>query len=131
MGRGWLLLGAIHGGIAVAAGAFGAHGLRGHLDAQALAVFHTAVEYQGNHALALLAVALLALAHPANRWLRAAGGCFAVGILVFSGSLYGLSLLGWRWLAWFTPGGGLLLLGGWLLLGLAALRWPNPGPGHP
>lgn len=101
--------------LAVALGAFGAHALRGRLDADMLAVFETGVRYQAYHALALLALAGLA----AQLDPRAASGaafCFAGGILIFSGSLYALALTGVRKLGAITPIGGILFLAGWFWL---------------
>ncbi len=116
----WLLLAAINGFIAVAAGAFGAHGLQGRLEPQALQVFETAARYQMYHALALgLAALLLREKRPPGA--RIAAALFLAGIVVFSGSLYLLSLTGARWLGMITPFGGVAFLAGWAALGYAAL----------
>jgi uncharacterized membrane protein YgdD (TMEM256/DUF423 family) len=121
MDRLFIAVGAIAAGLAVAAGAFGAHGLRGRLDAELLAVFETAARYQMYHALALFAVAWAV-----RRWPESpaalAGWCFVAGIVVFSGSLYALALSGTRWLGAITPLGGLAFLAGWAILAWAALR---------
>jgi uncharacterized membrane protein YgdD (TMEM256/DUF423 family) len=120
----WLLIGAILAGLAVAAGAFGAHGLKAHFsadgslspsDEQQLANWETAARYQMYHGLALLAVGLLA-AHRQSRVLDAAGFAFTAGVLIFSGCLYALVLTGHRWLGAIVPIGGALFLLGWLLL---------------
>lgn len=116
-----LLCGAIYGFLGVALGAFGAHGLRERLTPDLLAVWKTAVEYQFYHALALLLVGLLASQRPSIA-LTNAGICFALGVLIFSGSLYTLALSGQRWLGAITPIGGLLFLSGWALLFWAALK---------
>lgn len=116
-----LLCGAIYGFLGVALGAFGAHGLRERLTPDLLAVWKTAVEYQFYHALALLLVGLLASQRPSIA-LTNAGICFALGVLIFSGSLYTLALSGQRWLGAITPLGGLLFLAGWALLFWAALK---------
>lgn len=121
MARLWLLLSAFAGFTGVALGAFAAHGLKGRLTADALAVFQTGSHYQLIHALALFGVALLALQVPA-RLVNLAGSLFALGILLFSGSLYGLTLSGIGTLGIITPFGGLAFLAGWLCLGLAAWR---------
>jgi len=121
MVRAFLLLAALFGFSGVALGAFAAHGLKSRLSAEYLAVFQTGVHYQLIHALALLAVALLALQLP-GRLLTAAGVLFVLGILLFSGSLYGLTLSGIGKLGMVTPLGGLAFLAGWLCLGLAAWR---------
>lgn len=102
----------------VAAGAFGAHGLRGRVAPDMLVVFETAARYQMYHALALLAVAWL-LAQATSRAAVVAGVLFLLGTIVFSGSLYLLVLTGARWWGAVTPIGGLAFLGGWLALGLA------------
>lgn len=121
MVRLWLLLSAFAGFSGVALGAFAAHGLKNRLSADYLAVFQTGVQYQLIHALGLLGVAILALVAP-GRLVNLAGGFFAVGILLFSGSLYLLTLSGISKLGIVTPFGGLALLAGWACLGLLAWR---------
>jgi uncharacterized membrane protein YgdD (TMEM256/DUF423 family) len=121
MDRLFLILGSLSGLIAVAAGAFGAHTLRDHVSADLLATFETGVRYQMYHALALIAVAWAATRW-ANSLTAAAGWLFVVGTLIFSGSLYALSLTGARWLGAITPFGGVAFMGGWLCLALAAWR---------
>ncbi len=121
MARLWLLLSAFAGFTGVALGAFAAHGLKSKLSADYLAVFQTGTHYQLIHALALFGVGLLAL-HAPGRLVNLAGGLFALGILLFSGSLYLLTLSGVSRLGIVTPFGGLAFLGGWLCLGLAAWR---------
>ncbi|PPE73877.1 DUF423 domain-containing protein [Solimonas fluminis] len=112
----WLALGAAYGFFAVALGAFGAHALKERLTPDLLAVWRTAVEYHFYHALALLAVGLLARQLQPSGALTAAGVCFALGVLLFSGSLYALALSGVRVLGAVTPFGGLLFLAGWACL---------------
>jgi uncharacterized membrane protein YgdD (TMEM256/DUF423 family) len=124
MYRWYLFLGAVNGFLAVAAGAFAAHGLQGQIEERALHAFQTGAEYQGLHALTLLAVGLLRRADAPARWLDTAGWCLLAGILLFSGSLYALSLSGYSALGMITPFGGLLLLTGWLCLAGAAWRLP-------
>ncbi|HWP65381.1 MAG TPA: DUF423 domain-containing protein [Candidatus Limnocylindria bacterium] len=119
MDRTFLALGAVLAGLAVAAGAFGAHGLRGRLAPEMLDVFETAARYQMYHALGLLAVAWAVARWPAA---AVAGWCMLAGVVVFCGSLYVLSLTGMRWLGAVTPLGGLAFMAGWLLLALAAWR---------
>ena len=121
MDKNFFAVGAIFAFIAVGAGAFGAHGLKTRLDANMLAVFETAVRYQMYHALALLAVAWAWTRWP-GALVTASGMLFAAGIVVFSGSLYLLSLTGMRWLGAITPLGGLALLAGWLCLAWAAIK---------
>lgn len=108
-------LGALLGGLAVAAGAFGAHGLRGRLSSEMLSAFETGARYQMYHALAVLAVAVL-LERGATGAVRAAGWCLVGGTVVFSGSLYLLALTGTTWWGAVTPLGGVALLAGWGML---------------
>ena len=114
-------IGALSALISVAAGAFGAHALRGRLTPEYLAAFETAARYQMYHALGLLAVAWAI-----TRWPGAlpvwAGWLFVAGTVLFSGSLYILALTGTRWWGAVTPLGGAAFLAGWLCLVLAVLR---------
>jgi len=105
-------LGAILGGLAVALGAFGAHGLRARLGPELLAVFETGVRYQMFHALALLALALAIVRWPQRR-LAAAAWLLVAGTVVFSGGLNLLALTGARWLGAVAPVGGIVLIAGW------------------
>jgi uncharacterized membrane protein YgdD (TMEM256/DUF423 family) len=121
MERLFFALGSLSALVAVALGAFAAHGLKSRLAPEMLAVFETGVRYQMYHALALLAAAW---AHA--RWpgaMAAAGGwLFVAGTLLFSGSLYALALTGLRWLGPVTPLGGLAFLAGWACLAWAAWK---------
>jgi uncharacterized membrane protein YgdD (TMEM256/DUF423 family) len=119
MHRLFFVLSAISGFLGVAMGAFGAHGLRATLDEYHLAIYHTAVEYQMWHALGLGLIGAIAKQFPDARLLTKAGWFMFAGIVLFSGSLYVLSITGIRWLGWITPFGGLAFLLGWLLLGLS------------
>lgn len=101
--------------LGVALGAFGAHGLKAYMDANLLVTFETGVRYQMYHAFALFAVAL-AYARWPGKGLVASGWMFITGIVLFSGSLYGLSLSGVRSLGMITPFGGLAFLAGWLCM---------------
>ena len=112
-----IALGAINGGIAVAAGAFGAHGLKERISQHSLEIFETAVRYQMFHALAMILCAILATSGA-----RTAGWLFQAGIVVFSGSLYLLALTETKWLGAITPVGGLAFLAGWAALAWSALR---------
>ena len=120
--RAALVAAAFAGASAVALGAFGAHALRNVLDERALAVWHTAVDYQFWHALALLGTALLARHAPPTRAWRVAMLAFAVGIVLFCTSLYALALGAPRWIGAITPLGGVLFIVGWSALGVAAWR---------
>ncbi len=115
MERLFFLVGSISALIAVVLGAFGAHGLKGRLTTEMLNAFEVGVRYQMYHALALLAVAWAL-----SRWPRAevtaAGWLFVAGTIIFSGSLYLLSLTGVRWIGAITPIGGVAFLLGWLSL---------------
>ena len=122
MERLFFLLGAVSAFIGVALGAFGAHGLKSRLGADMLATFEIGVRYQMYHAFALFAAAWAAARWP-GALTNAAGWLFVAGTIVFSGSLYLLSLTGQRWLGAITPLGGLALLAGWLCL--AAACWKS------
>ena len=118
--RTFLLFAAFFGFTGVGLGAFAAHGLKSRLSADYLAVFQTGVHYQMLHALALLGVALLS-AHIGGALVSLAGWAFTIGILLFSGSLYLLTLAGLG-VGIITPIGGLFFLIGWALLLAAAFR---------
>lgn len=122
MNRGWTAVAAVSAGLAVAAGAFGAHALKARLGVEALAWWDTGARYQIYHALALFAVAAAAHAWPGARSVRIAGALFVAGTVLFSGSLYALALTGVRGLGAVTPLGGVAFLGGWACLAWAALR---------
>ena len=113
-------LGAISAFLGVAAGAFGAHGLKTRLEPELLNVFEVAVRYQIYHAVGLMATAWAVTHWPGSTGV-AAGWLFVTGTVIFSGSLYALALSGQRWLGAITPLGGLALLMGWLCL--AWLSW--------
>src|SRR3954470_12020770 len=112
-----IALGALNAFVAVAAGAFGAHGLRERLEPRALEIFETAARYQMYHALAIVLCGALATAGAAK-----AGWIFQAGIVIFSGSLYALALTGVKGLGAITPIGGLAFLIGWALLAWSAWR---------
>ncbi len=112
-----LLAGALLAALGVLLGAFGAHGLRAALSAEALGWWQTGVQYQMWHAIGLVAIGAARL--PGTRfsvWL------LALGTLIFSGSLYVLALTGMRWLGMVTPVGGVLMIAGWVCLSLKLLR---------
>ena len=117
----FFVIGAFLAGLGVALGAFGAHGLKGTLSPDMLANFETGVRYQMYHALALLAVAW-AYAQWQKPLLVTGGWLMVAGIVIFSGSLYVLSLTGMKWLGAITPIGGVALIAGWGCLVVAALR---------
>ncbi len=115
------VLGSVSAAFGVAAGAFGAHGLKSVLSQDMLAVYETAVRYQMYHAFGMIAVGVLSRG-TVNLPLAASGWCFVLGTVFFSGSLYALALSGIRWLGAITPLGGIAFIVGWLLLGWAVLR---------
>jgi uncharacterized membrane protein YgdD (TMEM256/DUF423 family) len=121
MSRTFLVLAAVSGAISVAAGAFGAHGLKARLTPDLLAIFETGARYQMFHALALVAAAWAAERFPGAA-ATAAGWLFLAGTVVFSGSLYALALTGIRALGAITPFGGAAFIAGWLALAWAAAR---------
>lgn len=117
----FLALAGLYGASGVALGAFGAHGLKARLGAAGLATWETAVHYHLFHALALVGVALWLRLSPSPA-LTVAGWSFAVGVLLFSGSLYALALDGPRLLGPVTPLGGVAFIAGWLALSWAAVQ---------
>jgi len=127
MARFFIIAGCFLAGLSVALGAFGAHTLRSSIDARAMEVFHTGVQYQGFHALALMVVGVLLILRGSAPRLNWVGVLFLAGILIFSGSLFALSLSGVKWLGAITPIGGLSFLSGWAILTWEAARLPaNP-----
>jgi uncharacterized membrane protein YgdD (TMEM256/DUF423 family) len=118
--------GAVLGGLAVAAGSFGAHGLKDLLAANGQAAnWETGVRYALFHAIAVVAVGILAglpQAEAARPWLSATGFCFLLGTAIFSGFLGALALSGMRILGAIVPIGGVLLIAGWAALAVAAIR---------
>lgn len=130
MHKGFLRTAAIMGLLAVTLGAFGAHGLKQIVPPEAITTFETGVRYQFYHALALLAAGMLFERFPL-RSIRYAGICFITGIVLFSGSLYALTLLqatstvGLRGIGAITPFGGLFFIAGWLCLFLGVKAAPQ------
>ncbi len=120
MSRVFLTLGAINAFLCVALGAFGAHGLKQRLSTDMLTVYQTGVQYHFYHALGLIAVGLILLQLPASRLLTWSGWLMLAGIVLFSVSLYVLSLTGIRGLGIITPFGGVAFLSAWAMLGYGA-----------
>jgi uncharacterized membrane protein YgdD (TMEM256/DUF423 family) len=114
-------LGCLSALLSVALGAFAAHGLKARLPPDLLAIFETGVRYHTTHALALFAVAWACTRWP-GPLVNASGWLFVAGTLVFSGSLYVLSLTGVRWWGAVTPVGGVAWLAAWACLAWAAWR---------
>lgn|SRR5690625_3014520 len=120
--KAFFIIGAINGFLAVALGAFGAHGLEGKITDKMLNTWEKAVKYQMFHTGAILAtgLAMLKIQSSALIW---AGALFTLGIILFSGSLYFYSTTGVRTLAMITPFGGVTFLIGWILFGYAAIKY--------
>jgi uncharacterized membrane protein YgdD (TMEM256/DUF423 family) len=117
-----LIMGAVNAFLAVTFGAFGAHALKARLSADMQAVYQTAVQYHFYHALGLLLIGVVALNIPSAEFTKWAGRLMILGIVLFSGSLYVLSITGVRWLGAITPLGGLSFLIAWALLAVGILR---------
>lgn len=120
----FIALGSAFGLLSVAFGAFGAHALRPRLTTEQLTVFQTGVQYQMYHALALFGLGIWLRVQPAKPWLSTAGWLFVLGIVLFSGSLYILTLTKQRKFGAITPLGGLAMIVGWLLVFLSVLQHP-------
>ena len=121
MDRVFFIIGALSACVGIAAGAFGAHGLKSHLSPEMLSVFEVGVRYQMYHASALMAAAWTQTRWPSSL-VTTGGWLFVIGTVLFSGSLYLLSLSGVRWLGAVTPLGGLAFLAGWVCLAWAVWR---------
>lgn len=123
MSRIFLAIAAIFGGLSVGAGAFATHALRERLSERSLEIFETAARYQMYHALALILVALLISREDTHSILVVAGWSFIIGISIFSGSLYALSLTNIKVLGAITPVGGAAFIVGWGALAIAAFSF--------
>ncbi|PAU94522.1 hypothetical protein CK503_06925 [Aliifodinibius salipaludis] len=119
----FLIIGSIAMTLAVGLGAFGAHGLKEILTDEMLDIFETGVKYHFYHAIGLLAVGLVAQLMPNSSLLQWSGWLMLAGIIIFSGSLYILSISGIRWMGAITPIGGLCFIVAWVLLAIAS--WQN------
>ncbi|MFC3152035.1 DUF423 domain-containing protein [Litoribrevibacter euphylliae] len=117
-----LTLAAISGFLAVALGAFGAHGLKTVLSPDMMAVYQTGVLYHLTHSILWLVVSALSVFDPENPWLKRSAVALAVGVVLFSGSLYLLTMTGLKTLGMITPVGGVSLLLGWLMLAIAGRK---------
>lgn len=119
----FLMAGAIFGGLSVAVGAFASHVLKAQMSERSQQIFETGTKYQMYHALALILVSLLlSRAEGGDNLMTIAGYAFMAGIILFSGSLYGLSLSDIKWFGPITPLGGVAFLVGWGCLAIAALK---------
>lgn len=119
----FLITGAAAMALAVALGAFGAHGLKNMLTDEMLVIFETGVQYHFYHALGLLMLGLLSHYMPGSLLLKWSGWLMIAGIVIFSGSLYLLSTTDIRWLGAITPIGGLCFIASWISLAIAV--WQN------
>jgi len=118
----FLILGGLNAALVVLLGAFGAHALKARLSAEMLAVYQTGVHYHLFHALGLIAVGLVATQIPASAYLKWSGWLMLAGIILFSGSLYVLSVSGLRWLGMITPFGGVAFIAAWIVFVIAIAK---------
>jgi len=121
----FISIGALLALLAVALGAFGAHGLKGRIDPALMAVYHTGVLYHMVHALGLILLGIVMELRGGQRLYLWSAVCMFTGTLLFSGSLYLLAITGVRWLGAITPVGGVLLLLAWSLFAIAAWKQPR------
>ncbi len=119
MPKTFLILGALNTFLCIALGAFGAHSLKKVLSADMIAVYHTGVQYHFYHAFGIIIIGILLLHFPRSRFLAISGWLMMIGIILFSLSLYALSLTGTRGLGMITPFGGVSFLAAWALLAYA------------
>lgn len=122
MAKLFITLASLSGMLAVVFGAFGAHALKNRFDDYSMGIWETAVQYHFYHALALLAVGVIALGQPHTALLKSSGWLFILGTLIFSGSLYVLAISGLKWLGAVTPLGGLAFIAGWACLATASWK---------
>lgn len=122
MTKQWILIGAFSAALSVALGAFGAHGLKGHLPPEFLKAFETGVQYQFFHSLGLILTGIIVSSDNRRSTLVLAGWLMLTGIVLFSGSLYLLSVTGIRGIGMVTPVGGVAFIVAWLLLAIGVRR---------
>ena len=118
----FLVLGSLNAMLAVILGAFSAHGLKTRIDATMLDIYQTAVQYHLYHALGLVVVGIITLQYLPSFWFRTSGWLMFAGIILFSGSLYILSMTGLRGFGAITPLGGMAFILAWLCLGIGIIR---------
>ena len=118
----FLILGSINAALVVLLGAFGAHGLKARMTAEMLSVYQTGIHYHLFHALGLIAAGLVATQISDSSYLRWSGWLMLVGIILFSGSLYLLSVSGLRWLGMITPFGGISFIIAWILFVVSIVK---------
>ena len=117
-----IITGAALAFLGVALGAFGAHALKARLATDMMAVYQTGVQYHLVHALGIILIGILVQMLPASKWLPIAGWTMTAGVIVFSGSLYALSVSGVRMLGAITPLGGIALLAAWMLVAIGVVK---------
>lgn len=117
-----IVIGALSLALAVTLGAFGAHGLKARVSPEQLAWWHTGVDYHFVHALGLLAIGILIASQPSLSGLRNAGWVMLMGIIIFSGSLYAMTLGAPRWFGAITPIGGTAFIAAWVMLAWQAWK---------
>lgn len=122
MAKLFLFLGGVNAALVVLLGAFGAHALKKQLSPDMMVIYHTAIQYHLFHALGLIAIGLLAVSLSGSGYLKWAGWAMLAGIVLFSGSLYVLSVSGMRWLGAITPLGGIAFIAAWVLFCIAVLK---------
>ena len=122
MAKFYLLLGSINALLVVLIGAFAAHGLKARLTVENMAIFQTGVQYHFYHAVGLILVGLIAWHIPTSPYLRWSAWLMIMGIILFSGSLYALSITNIRWLGMITPVGGMAFIIAWLLLSIGIIK---------
>ncbi len=122
MAKCYLALGCINAMLVVIIGAFAAHGLKARLTVENMAIFQTGVQYHFYHAVGLILVGLIAWHFPASPYLRWSAWLMVIGIVLFSGSLYTLSITNIRWLGMITPFGGMAFILAWLVLTIGIVK---------
>jgi uncharacterized membrane protein YgdD (TMEM256/DUF423 family) len=120
--RSFIFIGAVSAFLAVTLGAFGAHILKVRLSPEMMATYQTGVQYHFYHTIGLLIVGILGLHLPKSGYIQWSGWLMVCGVVLFSGSLYLLSLTGFRWFGAVTPLGGTAFIAAWLLLAVAVLK---------
>lgn len=125
LARVFLVLGGVNAALVVVLGAFGAHVLKTRMSGDMMAVYHTGVLYHAIHSLGLIGIGVVAGWLPDSSYLKSAGWVMLAGIVLFSGSLYILSITGARWLGSITPIGGVAFILAWVLFCVAVLKTSN------
>ena len=125
MSKLFFILGSINAATAVTMGAFGAHFLKTKISEDMLSVFQTAVQYHFYHSLGLLTVGLMTIYFKPEKYLKIAGWMMLIGIILFSGSLYILSITNTRWLGMITPFGGFAFIISWVYIAISVWKWSS------